>query len=105
MEKVVSRESHKLQIVGSTPTPATSFYKGKKMKLTDSRGPTVDTEKCVVQAGGSRFDLVLIATVRARELSRRHKAAGLTTQVNSPVSALLDVQEGKIGREYLKKVE
>ena len=75
------------------------------MKLTDSRGPQVDTEKCVVQAGGNRFDLVLIATVRARELSRRHKAAGLTTQVNSPVSALLDIQEGKMGREYLKKVD
>ena len=25
MEKVVSRKSHKLQIVGSTPTPATSY--------------------------------------------------------------------------------
>ena len=25
MEKVVSRKSHKLQIVGSTPTPATNF--------------------------------------------------------------------------------
>ena len=75
------------------------------MKLTDSRGPQVDTEKCVVQAGGNRFDLVLIATVRARELSRRHKAAGHTTQVNAPVSALLEIQEGKIGREYLKKVE
>ena len=75
------------------------------MKLTDSRGPQVDTEKCVVQAGGNRFDLVLIATVRARELSRRHKAAGLTTQVNSPVSALLDIQEGKIGRDYLRRVE
>ena len=105
MEKVVSRKSHKLQIVGSTPTPATSFLQRQKMKLTDSRGPGIDTEKCVVQAGGNRFDLVLIATVRARELSRRHKAAGLTTQVNSPVSALLDIQEGKMGREYLKRVE
>ena len=75
------------------------------MKLTDSRGPGIDTEKCVAQIGGNRFDLVLVATVRARELSRRHKAAGLTTQVNSPVSALLDIQEGKIGREYLKKVD
>lgn len=75
------------------------------MKLTDSRGPGVDTEKCVAQVGGSRFDLVLIATVRARELSRRHKAAGHATQINAPVSALLDIQEGKIGKEYLKKVE
>jgi DNA-directed RNA polymerase omega subunit len=75
------------------------------MKLTDSRGPGVDTEKCVAQVGGNRFDLVLIATVRARELSRRHKAAGHATQINAPVSALLDIQDGKIGREYLKKVE
>jgi DNA-directed RNA polymerase omega subunit len=75
------------------------------MKLPQSRGPSIDTEKCVAQAGGNRFDLVLIATVRARELSRRHKAAGHTTQMNSPVSALLDIQEGKIGKEYLKRVE
>jgi len=75
------------------------------MKLTDSRGPNIDTQKCVAQVGGNRFDLVLIATVRARELSRRHKAAGHTTQVNAPVSALLEIQEGKIGREYLKRVE
>ena len=27
MEKVVSRKSHKLQIVGSTPTPATNIMK------------------------------------------------------------------------------
>jgi DNA-directed RNA polymerase omega subunit len=75
------------------------------MKLSESRGPNIDTEKCVEQAGGNRFDLVLIASVRARELARRHKAAELTTQVNAPVSALLDIQEGKIGPEYLKKVD
>ena len=75
------------------------------MKLTESRGPNIDTEKCVELAGGNRFNLVLIATVRARELSRRHKAAELTTQVNAPVSALLDIQEGKIGPEYLRRVD
>ncbi len=75
------------------------------MKLTDSRVPEIDTQRSVEQVGGNRFDLVLIATVRARELSRRHKAAGLTTQVNAPVSALLEIQEGKIGREYLRRVE
>ena len=75
------------------------------MQLTQSRGPSVDTEKCVAQVGGSRFDLVLIATVRARELSRRHKASELTTPIHAPVSALLDIQAGKIGKEYLKKVD
>jgi DNA-directed RNA polymerase subunit K/omega len=69
-----------------------------------SRGPEIDTEKCVENIGGNRFDLVLIASARARELSRRHKAAELQTQMNAPVSALLDVQSGAVGREYLKKV-
>ena len=70
-----------------------------------SRGPDLNMDECVENSGGNRFDLVLIATVRARELSRRHKAAGHATQINAPVSALLGIQEGKIGREYLKKVE
>ena len=64
----------------------------------------IGTEKCVENIGGNRFDLVLIASARARELSRRHKAAELQTQMNAPVSALLDVQSGDVGREYLKKV-
>ena len=69
-----------------------------------SRGPEIDTEKCVENVGGNRFDLVLIASARARELSRRHKAAELETQMNAPVGALLDVQSGVVGREYLKKI-
>jgi DNA-directed RNA polymerase omega subunit len=55
--------------------------------------------------GGNRFDLVLIAAARAREIARNHKSAELTTQVNSPVSALIDIQEGRVGIEYLKKVK
>jgi DNA-directed RNA polymerase omega subunit len=69
-----------------------------------SRGPTIDTEKCVEKVGGNRFDLVLIATARARELAQRHRSAEMTTQMNAPVGALLDIQEGRVGREYLKKV-
>ena len=74
------------------------------MQLIQSRGPSIDTEKCVEQAGGNRFDLVLIASVRAKELSRRHRQAELITPLHSPVSALLDIQAGKIGPEYLKRV-
>ncbi len=69
-----------------------------------SRGPEIDTNLCVDKAGGNRFDLVLIAAARAREISRKHKAAELGTQVNAPVSALLDVQNGLVGKEYLRKV-
>jgi DNA-directed RNA polymerase omega subunit len=74
------------------------------MALSLSRGPMIDTEHCVRNVAGNRFDLVLIAAARARELSRQHKASESPVQMNAPVSALLEIQEGKIGREYLKRV-
>jgi DNA-directed RNA polymerase omega subunit len=69
-----------------------------------SRGPSVDTEKCVTHVGG-RFDLVLIATARAREIRRQHSASDKREHVHSTVTALLEIQEGKVGREYLKRVK
>ena len=84
--------------------PRSIFLKKVDMKAkTLSRGPSIDTSKCVANVGG-RFDLVLIASARAREIARKHRFDEKTTQVNAPVSALLEIQEGKIGREYLKKV-
>jgi DNA-directed RNA polymerase omega subunit len=68
-----------------------------------SRGPQLDTDQCVENAG-NRFDLVLIAAARAREIARQHRHSGSTESVYASVSALLEIQEGKIGREYLKKV-
>ena len=73
-------------------------------KLPHSRGPQLDTDLCVSKIG-NRFDLVLVAAVRARELKRQHHESLTRPEaVNSTVSALLEVQEGKIGREYLRKV-
>lgn len=68
-----------------------------------SRGPRLDTNVCA-ELIGNKFNLVLIAAVRARELAKAHKNAERTEQLNAPVTALLEVQEGKIGKEYLKKV-
>lgn len=73
------------------------------MALSLSRGPGVDTEKCVANVGG-RFDLVLIAAARAREIARKHRHDENPAQVNACVSALLEIQNKQIGREYLKKV-
>ena len=76
-------------------------------KLTLSRGPGIDTEKCVENAGANRFDLVLIASVRARELKRQHKDNPFAqfSQVHTSITALEEIQEGKIdAQEYLKKV-
>jgi DNA-directed RNA polymerase omega subunit len=69
-----------------------------------SRGTVIDTEQCIENIGGNRFDLIIIAAARSREISRKHRQSGLTTQINAPVAALLDIQEGRVGKEYLKRV-
>lgn len=55
------------------------------------------------EAVGNRFDLVLIASARIRELKRGQIPKVLCD--NGPVvTALREIEAGKIGREYLKKV-
>ena len=71
-----------------------------------SRGPEINTESCVVQAGGNRFDMVLMAAARAREIAQIHRNSDVSATVSAQavVSSLLDIQAGIVGREYLLKV-
>jgi DNA-directed RNA polymerase subunit omega len=52
----------------------------------------------------NRFDLVLIASIRARELKRGHRPM-IITDNQAIVTALDEIEQGKIGREYLKKIK
>ena len=72
------------------------------MALKLSRGPQIDTEKCVRNVNNNRFNLILIGAARARELARQNKVTG--THTNEIVPSLLEIQHGKIGLEYLKKI-
>jgi DNA-directed RNA polymerase omega subunit len=71
-----------------------------------SRGPGVDTELCTINAGGNRFNLVLIASERAREIRRQNKDSEKREHVHSIVTALEEIQRGEIEpRKYLNKVK
>jgi DNA-directed RNA polymerase omega subunit len=68
-----------------------------------SRGPIIDTEECVRQAGG-RYDLVLVAAQRLRELKRIHRED--TTRYVTPVDALMELQAGQVNIvDYMAKVK
>ena len=62
----------------------------------------VDTDKCVENIG-SRFDLVLVAALRVRELKRGHRSL-LNTKAGPMVTALEEIEAGLVGREYLKRI-
>ena len=51
----------------------------------------------------SRFDLVLIASQRVRELKRGHRSL-LNTKAGPTVTALMEIEAGLVGREYLKRI-
>lgn len=51
---------------------------------------------------GSLYDMVLIASRRVRELRNGH-AAMIESQDGDLVTAVREIEQGKIGREYLLK--
>ena len=70
----------------------------------ESRGPDIDMEKCVQQAGGGRYDMVLIGAQRLRELKRQHRED--PTRYVTCVDALKEIQSGQVNlADYLAKVK
>ena len=61
----------------------------------------ITSEKAVEQVG-NRYDLVLIASRRARELSNGH-APHITTDDTTVVKAIREIEQGHVGRDYLYK--
>jgi DNA-directed RNA polymerase omega subunit len=69
------------------------------------RSAMLDTEKCVENAGGNRFELVLMASARAREIRRQQASSQKFEHTHTPVTALIEFQEGKLDRSYFRKVK
>jgi len=70
-----------------------------------SRSTEIDTEKCVENSGGNRFNLVIMAAARAREIRRLNKSSQKFEHLHSIITALKEFQDGKYDKEYLKRVK
>jgi DNA-directed RNA polymerase subunit omega len=63
------------------------------------------TSQAAVEQIGNRYDLVLVASMRARELRKGHIALTTNKGVSANVTALREIEEGKInGVEYLERL-
>lgn len=60
------------------------------------------TSQAAVAAVGSRYDLVLIASRRCRELSRGDLPR-VPSKHGAVLTTLKEIEQGKVGREYLLK--
>jgi DNA-directed RNA polymerase subunit omega len=62
------------------------------------------TSQNAVEMIGNRYDLILIAAHRVKELKNNYKAK-LICSNGHVVTALREIEAGLIGRDYLKKIE
>lgn len=69
--------------------------------MTESRARY--TSEDAVNMVGNRFDLVLIASARVRELKRGYHPK-LVTKAGPTVTALQEIEKGLVGRDYLKRI-
>ena len=69
--------------------------------MSESRARYTSEEAAI--AVGNRFDLILIASQRVRELRRGHRPK-LTTKAGPVVTALEEIEAGLVGRDYLKRL-
>jgi len=63
-----------------------------------------NTSADAVAQVGNRFDLVLIMAKRVRELKSGHRAK-VTGEGGITATVQMEVEQGLIGREYLKKIK
>jgi DNA-directed RNA polymerase subunit omega len=60
------------------------------------------TSQAAVEAIGNRYNLVLVAAQRMRELSR-NSARQVESRYGDGVTAMLEIEQGKVGIDYLLK--
>ena len=75
------------------------------MNKVNSRSLEVDTEMCVANAGGNRYELVIMASARAREIRRQHRSSEKFEHLHTAITSLKEFQDGKYDKEYLKRVK
>ena len=73
------------------------------MKIIHSNDRTVGlTSEAAVAAIGNRYDLVLVASRRMRELGRGDMPK-IVTRNGHAVTAMLEIEQGHVGLDYLVK--
>ena len=64
--------------------------------------PRISSEKAVNQIG-NRYDLILVAAQRVRELRKGHRPK-MDTKHGPVLTALTEIEEGHVSKEYLKRI-
>lgn len=70
-----------------------------------SRHQEFNKETCVKNAGGNQFELIIMAAQRAREIRGQNQHSNKMEHHHGVMTALLEIQGGKVDHEYYKKIK
>ena len=70
-----------------------------------SRGSQIDMEKVIRQSGHGRFDMIIQASQRAREIKQQNRHSTRDEHIHGTVTALLEIQSGKVDQDYALKIK
>ena len=70
-----------------------------------SRGTTIDTEQCVKNIDNNRYLMVVVASLRAREIAVQNRHSDRFEHWHTPVTALMEIQEGKLDVGSIKRLK
>jgi DNA-directed RNA polymerase omega subunit len=74
------------------------------IKLQQSRGKDLDMDKIVELSGGNRFNLVIMAAARAREIRHNNSHSTRYEHIHPNITALKEFESGKLGPNYIKRI-
>jgi len=61
------------------------------------------TSQSATEMIGSRYEMILVACARIRELKKNHAARIVSTD-GAIVTAMMEIEQGHVGLDYLQKV-
>lgn len=62
----------------------------------NSRTPQIDMQKCIENSGTNKFEMILMAAARAKQIRKKNPDSLEHEVTHAAVTALLEIQNNKI---------
>lgn len=64
--------------------------------MNSSRTPQIDMQKCIENSGTNKFEMILLAATRAKQIRKKNPGSLEHEHTHAAVTALLEIQNNKI---------
>ena len=66
--------------------------------MNSSRTPQIDMQKCIENSGTNKFEMILLAAARAKQIRKKNPDSLEHEHTHAAVTALLEIQNNKLDK-------